>query len=236
MSQSLRERLPAGFLKKSYGAWSRLDPSLQYLIVELAKSQHFKCAFCSEDHGLIIEHDHDPYQGDWKRPTIHNTRGLTCERCNRHLWLYEKDESGEYRAWDHVSPDIQSDDYTDYIYHYENRIRRLHEDFLEETCPNYWNRKPFLDKFDGWKDGWERHYPWYWGFDEIKEQRYGKIRNPKQFLRGVLACMTFVLDEKKKDPNFQPPETFFQMMYRLKPLFETARRIVEAEEGHSVTV
>ena len=232
MSQSLWEKLPTGFLKKGIKAYNRLDYEVQLLIVELAKNQNFKCAFCSTKHGLIIEHDHDPFRGDGDRPTIHNIRGLTCQRCNWHLGLYEIDERGEHRAWDHVYPNIDSDHYQTYIYHYECRIRRLHEDFLEETCPNYWNRKPFLDKFDAWKDEWgNEDYPWHWGFEEIKEKRHGEIRTPAQLCKTIIACMKCVVEEKQKDPNFQPPESFFKMMDRLKPLMETLQ---EAELRQSI--
>jgi hypothetical protein len=76
MSQSLWQSLPAGFLKKKYPAWDRLD-----------------------QHGLEIEHDHDPEHGDGDRPTIYNIRGLVCRGCNWQLMMYEKKERGEYTGW-----------------------------------------------------------------------------------------------------------------------------------------
>jgi hypothetical protein len=81
-----------------------------------------------------------------------------------------------------------------------------HEDTLEQTCPNYWSRRLLLDKFDDWKDGWRKDYPWYWGFEEIKEKRHGKIRTPEQFIRTFTACVKFVAAEYEKDPKYQPPE------------------------------
>lgn len=56
----LWQKLPEGFLKKKYSAWCRLDCEVQSLIFELANDQNFRCAFCSRDQNLIIEHDHNP--------------------------------------------------------------------------------------------------------------------------------------------------------------------------------
>jgi hypothetical protein len=72
MSSSLERwnRLPEGFLKKRFRAWDRYDRELQLVIIEVARKQGFKCAFCSEDRELIIEHDHEPEDGDGDQVTI----------------------------------------------------------------------------------------------------------------------------------------------------------------------
>ena len=82
------------------------------------------------------------------------------------LGFYEKDERGEYRGWDHVDPIIGRGEYEYYIEGYACRLRRMHEDYLEMKCPNYWSRRLLLDKFDDWKDEWGS-YPWYWGFEKL---------------------------------------------------------------------
>ncbi|HEY6331937.1 MAG TPA: hypothetical protein VI756_21595, partial [Blastocatellia bacterium] len=84
-----------------------------------------------------------------------------------------------------------------------------------------------LDKFDEWKEYGGR-YPWYWGFEEIKEKRYGGIRTPKQFLRTLTACVQFFAEELKKDPNYRPPETFTKLMVRIRPMLDSIRPIVQA--------
>ena len=80
MSLVLWQKIPAGFLKRQYRSFDRLDHEVKLLVVELAKSQDFKCAFCSSDRDLYIEHDHDPEQGDGDRPTIHNMVKVSNDR------------------------------------------------------------------------------------------------------------------------------------------------------------
>jgi hypothetical protein len=220
--------LPQGFLKKRYRAWDRFDHAVKLLIVELAEHQKFKCIFCSETRNLIIEHDHEPDEGDGEQPTVDNIRGLVCQRCNWHISLYEQNERGEPTGWDHVDCFIQSHDYDDYIYAYDSRIRSVYEARLEKRCPNYWRRRIVLDKFNDWKEGWNRNYPWRWRFEEIKERRHGKIRTPMQFVRSLTACLKFVAAEREKDPNFQPPESFIKMVLKIKPLLDEMRPTIEA--------
>jgi hypothetical protein len=227
MSLSLWQELPAGFLKKGYRGWTQFDPGVQLLIVELAKTQNFKCAFCTNDRNLEIEHDHDPDEGDGERPTIRNIRGLACRRCNWHLSLYERDQRGEYTGWGHVDCFITDYNYEDYIYAYDCRLRKLHEDAVKKTCPNYWSRRLLLDKFDRWKDGWG-DYPWNWGFEEIKEKRHGKIRTPKQFIRVTSACVKFVAAEFEKDSNYRPPDDLLKFIFRAKLLLDEIRPFIEA--------
>jgi hypothetical protein len=227
MDDPLWQQLPTGLLKRGYQGFSRLEPDLQPVIVELAKEQKFKCFFCDAAHNLIVEHDHYPEQGRGDHPTIHNVRGLVCQRCNWHLGLYEADERGEDRRWDHVYVKISEEEYDKYSYAYEIRLRRLHEDHLKKTCPNYWDRRAHLDKFDDWNE-WHAPYPWTWCFEEIKEKRHGKIRTPEQFFEYLSASVQFVAAELKKDPNYQPPEEFIKLIFGLKPFFDNLKPILEA--------
>jgi hypothetical protein len=228
VSFDLWQKLPDGFLKKKYRAWCKLDHEVQSLIVELASDQNFRCAFCSRGRNPIIEHDHDPEQGRGDHPTIYNVRGLACHRCNLHLGLYEVDKWGGYRSWDHVDVTISSDEYDDYIDAYARRLRCLHEDTLEKTCSNYWSRRLLLDKFDDWKDGWRKDYPWYWDFEEIKEKRHGTIRTPEQFIKTLTACVKSVAAEYEKDPNYQPSDEVIKFVFKAKEFLEPLRPLVEA--------
>ncbi|HMF06064.1 MAG TPA: endonuclease domain-containing protein [Methylocella sp.] len=231
-SFELWQKLPAGFLKKGYPAWGRFDRDVQRTVVELAKSQNFRCAFCSKDRGLIVEHDHDPEQGDGDRLTIYNIRGLTCQRCNWHLMIYETNETGGYIGWDHVDCFIDSHRYDDYIYFYECRLERFREQKLQKTCPNYWSRTGLLDKFDDWKECcWRRQkYPWRWGFEEIKAKRHGKIRTPGQFFKYLTALTEFIL-EQEKDPNWRPSDKFLKAMFKLKPFLDKLIAELERARG-----
>ncbi len=56
--------LPKGFLRLGVDRWLRFEPELQDLIVKLAREQNFRCALCTTDRALIVEHDHDPYIGE----------------------------------------------------------------------------------------------------------------------------------------------------------------------------
>jgi hypothetical protein len=64
-------------------------------------------------------------------------------------------------------------------------------------------------------------YPWYWGFDEIKDQKYGKIRTPLQFVRTLTACVQFEKGELEKNPDYEPPEKFLEVIFRIKPLMRS---------------
>ena len=229
MSLILWNKLPYGFLNMKFRRWSKLGRDVQLLILELASEQKFKCALCSRDQDLVVEHDHDPEYGPGKPITIHNIRGLACQRCNWHLMIYEKDKNGEYRGFDEVYSHISDQRWESYIYAYECRVGALREARLERELGslNYWRRRLFLDKFDDWQEYGGR-YPWYWGFGEIKDQKYGKIRTPLQFIKTLSACVEFVKGEMDKDPNYEPSETFLEVIFRIKPLLDELRPVVEA--------
>ncbi len=223
MSFSLRlwQKLPAGLLRMKFKAWNRLDFDVKLLIFELAEKQEYKCAHCNQGCRLEIEHDHEPEHGSGDEYTVYNIRGLACRRCNWHLRLYEKNKIGEFWNWENAESHISDNEYERYIDDYECRVRSLLEPLLEEKLgsDNYWRRRSLVGKFDDWKAG-RLTYPWCWGFEEIKDKRYGRIRTPKQFMGTLVALMQFVAEEKKKDPDCQPPERFFELMERVRPVLE----------------
>jgi Recombination endonuclease VII len=226
ISLNLWNRLPRGFLRMKLRTWSRLDYRVRVLITELARDQEFKCAHCDAAHGLEIEHDHDPEHGPRKKYTIYNIRGLVCRACNWHIGMYEADQRGEYRNWPDVFPRISDSEHESYKYAYECRVRPLLEAELKERLGSrvYWRRRLFLQKFDDWRE-WGGKYPWYWGFGEIKDKKYGKIRSPLQFIKTLAACTQFVKRQLEKDPDYQPPEALINVLVRIKPLIEELRLI-----------
>ena len=133
MSLEFWQELPEGFLRKAYTQFCKLDLGIQQLIVELAKDQKFRCALCTKDHRLLIEHDHDPEEGPGRPYTIYNVRGLVCHRCNQALRGYEMDERGEITSWENGYPYISSHDYEAYIDRYECRVSPLLEDLPREA-------------------------------------------------------------------------------------------------------
>jgi hypothetical protein len=143
--------------------------------------------------------------------------------------VHEKDKNGEYRGFDEVYSNVSDHEWESYIYAYECRVGVLREARLERELGslNYWRRRVFLDKFGDWQEYGGR-YPWYWGFDEIKDQKYGKIRTPLQFIETLSACVRFVKGEIDKDPNYQPPENFLEAIFRIKPFLDELRPMIEA--------
>jgi hypothetical protein len=142
MSDYLWQQLPAGFLMMKAEGWMRLGRDVRELVVELARAQDFKCAFCDKAGNLIIEHDHWPERGDGRKPTYYNIRGLACSRCNWHLGMYEADERGDYRGFDDAYIRISENEFQPYSYAYDCRVLRLIEKELEqELGPRiYWRR------------------------------------------------------------------------------------------------
>jgi hypothetical protein len=227
---SLWEELPDDLLRKKRRGFSRLDYDVQRLIVKLARDQGYKCAHCSQSHDLIIEHDHFPELGPGEKPTIFNIRGLVCGRCNWHIGMYEAEARGEYSSWPDRLPRVSEDTYWGYVYDYQIRVWPLVQAELEKRLgsQNYWRRRLFLQKFDDWLEyPVRRRYPWYWGFAEIKDKKYGPIRTPKQALRVLHACMLFVVEQLRKDPEYQPPASFLKLMIDLEPFFDGIRATVE---------
>jgi hypothetical protein len=66
--------IPPGLLKMKMTprGFGRLEYDVQVLISQLAEEQGYKCALCSQNHSLEIEHDHDPEYGTgrYRRSTI----------------------------------------------------------------------------------------------------------------------------------------------------------------------
>jgi Recombination endonuclease VII len=219
--------LPQGFLRLGFNRWLRFEP-LRDLIVKQARKQNFRCALCSTDRRLIVEHDHDPHIGEWERPTIYNTRGLVCERCNRHIDFYEQRERGDY-GWHHVNICFSDSEYDDYIYAYEMRVLALWENDLQKRLGHrYWRRRIFVDKFYDWYEGRWYEYPWKSYFNEIRILRRW-TQHPEELFKTLLACMKFVAAEIEKNPNYQPPSDFIKVMFRIKPIIDELRPIAEAQ-------
>lgn len=222
MSDHLWYQLPAGLLKKTARGWMRLDRDVRELVVELARSQNFKCAFCDVTRNLIIEHDHWPERGSGNKLTVYNVRGLACHQCNWHLGMYEADVRGDYRGFDDAYIYISEHNFEPYAYAYNCRVLALLDKELERQLgPRvYWRRRLFFQKFDDWNEWGRRHYPWRSYFAEIKERRRWIIRTPAQFWRTLAALAKFVVEEKQKNPDFEIPEQFLQLVARVQPILD----------------
>lgn len=214
------EQLPFGFLRRKFRSFMRLDYDARKLVIELAYQQKFKCALCSSTRNLIIEHDHEPFEGSGESPTVHNIRGLVCSRCNSDLSVYERYERGEYYGLEYVTPRISSYEYERYIYAYDCRVFSLRELLLERRVPNYWHRRLILLRFDSWYyDGHPPPASWL----SYKRNRQLEIKTPEEALRILIACMEFVINERKRNPDFDPPDEFFKMLHVAEPIFDLAR-------------
>lgn len=232
MSFELWQKLPEGFLKKSYQQFCKLDHDVKRLIVELAIEQNFKCALCTRDRDLVIEHDHEPEEGAGDRITIHNIRGLVCHRCNSSLSVYERQERGEYFGLENVTSHLSNHDYDGYTHVYDCRVATLREALLEKKIPNYWHRRLVLDKFDDWFYEGGRAPLWY---RRYREQESRKIETPEDFIRALTAIVQFINGQFKKDPNFEPPEVFLKLMVRIRPIFEQTKAIREGNLADHVS-
>lgn len=228
MSLRLWSKLPEGFLKMGLRTWNTLDYDVRSLIVRLAIEQGFKCALCTKTRKLEVEHDHCPDYGPGHKYTVYNVRGLVCRRCNWHLMVYEKDLHGEYRGFDEVSSWFSDRDWEEYVYPYECRVIELNEIALQEKMGTikYLRRRIFLDKFDEWRE-WgparKSTYPWYWAFDEIKNQKYGDVRTPKQFLRMMKVTVKYLNHlnaELEKNPDLEIPERHLEFLLKLRAFIE----------------
>lgn len=221
MSDHLWRKLPEGFLKKSAKGWMRLDHDVRLLVAELARAQSFKCAFCRETKKLVIDHNHYPLHGRSDKFTVYNVRGLVCSRCNWHIGMYEADERGDYRGWDDAYIRISEQELYPYGQAYDHRVLSLIEREIEcQLGPlNYSRRCLFLQKFDDWRE-WGGRYPWRSYFAEIKQRHRSKIRTPKQFLKSLAAIARFVIDQKQKNPGYEPPPQFIELLIRVKPTMD----------------
>lgn len=222
MSDHLWHQLPAGFLKKTARGWLRLDRDIRELVVELARAQKFKCAFCDAAKNLIIEHDHWPDRGSGDKLTVYNVRGLACPRCNWHLGMYEADQRGDYRGFDDASIHISEYDFEPYSYAYDCRVQELIEKEIErELGPRiYWRRVLALQKFDDWQERSRWQYPPRSYFAEIKRRRRSIIRTPEQFLETAAACIRFLAEQKRKNPDYEIPETFLRVLTQIKSFLD----------------
>lgn len=222
MSDHLWDQLPAGFLKKKAKGWMRLDRDIRELVVKLARAQNFKCAFCDKTRSLIIEHDHWPERGSGDKLTVYNVRGLVCAQCNWHLGMYEADARGDYRGWDDAYIYISERDFEPYAYEYDCRVLALFEKELEaELGPRiYWRRRLILQKFDDRRELANWRHPTRSYFAEIKKRRRWIIRTPEQFWKMLAACTRFFIEEKQRNPDFEFPDQFLQLVKRVTPILE----------------
>lgn len=222
--------MPDGLLRMSWKTWSRLGRDVRRLVVQLAHEQSFKCAHCDRRNKLIIEHDHFPEHGRGDKYTIYNIRGLACQRCNWHIGMYEADQRGDSRGWDDAYIYITESHYYPYVQRYESRVYPLLEAMLEAHLGsrNYWRRRRALQKLDDWKD-WAGKNPHRVQAAELRTRRRCRIRTPEQFFKTLSACMRFVLTEKKRDPSFEPPDSFFEILAKVKPLLDHIEHLTESK-------
>ena len=230
MSIELWSRLPAGLLKRSFSSWKNFDYEVKSLIVELAEKQKFKCIHCGRAKGLVIEHDHDPEFGTGKDYTIYNIRGLTCQRCNWHLMLYEKDAAFEERSWNNADSRITDSEYGKYIYEYQIRSAPLIQKALEQKLgkANYWHRSNFLFKFDDWRE-FGRNSSWGSTFESRTKRP--TIREFKQFIFTLAECVKFVAAEQERNPDYVPPDKFLQLLIKVKPIVNEALKLSDSQKA-----
>jgi hypothetical protein len=144
--------------------------------------------------------------------------------------MFEAEERGEDIGWENLSFKLDDGRYWSYIDRYETRAHPLIQAALKAKLGswNYWRRRNLLWKFDDWKEWWPHEYPWRrWEFEEIKEKRHGKIRTPGQFLKTLVACMKFLGDKVREDPDFRHSAEFLGCMVQLKPVMDKLRPIIE---------
>jgi hypothetical protein len=61
---------------------------------------------------------------------------------------------------------------------------------------------------------------WRSHFTELKKRQRWKIRTPEQFWNTLAACMRFVVEETRKNQDFEIPEQFMQLLMRVKPILD----------------
>jgi hypothetical protein len=136
--------------------------------------------------------------------------------------MFEADARGDSRGWDDAFIHISERDFEPYAYAYECRILALLERELEQQLGpvNYWRRRLFLQKFDDWREWGRGRYPWPSYFAEIKERRRWRIRTPERFWNTLAACVRFIVEEKRRNPDFEIPEQVLQVLIRVKPILD----------------
>ncbi|WP_425988599.1 hypothetical protein [Afipia sp. DC4300-2b1] len=136
--------------------------------------------------------------------------------------MYGADERGDYRGFDDAYIRISESDFEPYAYAYDCRVLALIEKELErELGPRiYWRRVLALQKFDDWQERSRWRHPPLSYFSEIKERRRSIIRTPEQFWEGFLASARFVVEEKRRNPDFEIPEQFLAVWFKLKPILD----------------
>jgi recombination endonuclease VII len=217
MSVRLWKEMPEGFLKIGFKAFDKLDHDIKQLIFDLAKDQNFKCALCSKRRDLIIEHEHEPRE---KVPcTVYNIRGLVCGRCNKALMGCDMEECGYFTNWENGYPYLSSDDYQNYKYRFDCRVAPLIDaaHVKRVGCRNTAHREHVLWMLDARYE--EGRFPWQ---RRSKGTWDGEIRSPEQAIEVLTACVEFVAEQFKKDPNYEPPEIFLKLMVQIRPILDQA--------------
>jgi hypothetical protein len=226
MSLAFWDTMPVGFLKMGYKSWRRLDSGVKHVVAELAESQKFRCALCSETRDLVIDHDHEPEEGPGHPYTAFNIRGLVCQGCNWHLIVYEKQESGDYFGWENADSRISNDKYESYDYVYRCRVRPLIEAKLEQRMgsANYWRRALTLQRFDAW------YYDGEWSEwrDRWAKRQAWKIKTPEQFIERMQMIVKFYSEQIDKNPDFVLPDEFIKLVAKVRGLIQEALAIRRA--------
>lgn len=217
MSLCLWKALPDGFLKRGYRSFDRLEQAVKQLVIDLAKEQNFRCALCSQDRDLVVEHDHEP--GEKVVVTVFNVRGLVCQRCNQALKGCDMAERGYFTSWENGYPYLSEWDYEDYKYRFENRVEPLIDAAHVQRvgCRNIERRKHVLWVLDRRYE--EGRFPWQL---RSKKEWNGEIKSPDHALQVLAACMQFVVEQHKADPDYKPPEKFLRLMSIVGPMVEQA--------------
>lgn len=228
MSLGFWNLFPDRHLKMSYSTWRRLDHGVKELLVELAREQGFKCAFCPRTTHLIVEHDHDPDHERGDRYTVFNVRGLACKRCNTHISIFEKAEQGEGWGFGYAHSRLSSDEYHSYMSRYVSRVAPLIEALMKKKLGSriYWRRRNALSKFDDWRV-WGLQRSWRKNIDEVKRRKRSIIRTPEQGLKVLASLVDYVKRQMEADPSYEPPDEFIRLIVRAKPFVDGLVQTVE---------
>jgi hypothetical protein len=135
--------------------------------------------------------------------------------------MYEADARGDCRGWEDAYIYISERDFEPYAYAYECRILALFEEDLEHRLGprNYWRRRLFLERADNFRE-WGGRSLWRSHFTELKERQRWRVRTPGQFWKVLAACMRFVVEETRRNPDFVIPDQFLLTLARVKPILD----------------